>query len=123
VLGQLHHRVGQQLERPAGPAGGRARAGGRHQQRFLLARQFAHGPGTRLLAQRRFQIAEHEATFGPVHRRATDRDAGCDLRVADARIGCEQDLRPLQLACRMPTTAQQPLQLLALALAQLDSVA
>jgi hypothetical protein len=52
----------------------------------------------RLFAQRRLQIAEHEAPLGPVHGRAANADAACDLGVAGARIGGEQNLRPFELA-------------------------
>ncbi len=45
-------------------------AGGRHQQRLLLAAQLARRSGPRLLAQRSLQIASDEAPLGPVNRRA-----------------------------------------------------
>jgi hypothetical protein len=66
MLGQLDHFIGQQLQRPAGTTYGRARTGGRHQQGFLLAGKLAICSGTRLFAQRGFQVAEHEAALRPV---------------------------------------------------------
>ncbi len=73
VLGQLDHLVGQQLQRPARAARRRVGAGGRHQQGFLLAGELALRAGSRLLAQRPFQIAFDEPPLGPIHRRAADR--------------------------------------------------
>ena len=107
VFGQLDHRAGQQLQRPAGAARRRARAGGRHQQGFLLAGELALGAGARLLAQRPLQIAFDEAPLGPVHRRAADPDTGGDILVANARVRGQQDLRPLELARRLLAPAQQ----------------
>jgi transposase len=52
VRGQFDHLAGEQLQRPARTAPRRVRAGGRHQQSFLLAGEFALGAGPRLLAQR-----------------------------------------------------------------------
>ena len=75
VRSQLDHLAGEQVERPSGAARRRVCAGGRHQQRLLLAGQLAFGAGARLLAQRPLQIALHEPPFGPVHRRAADADA------------------------------------------------
>src|ERR1700730_138684 len=122
VLGELDHRAGQQLQGPARAAPGWLGAGGRHQQRLLLAGELAHRARTRLLAERGFQIAFNKTPLGPVYRRAADGEAGRDRLVADARIGRQQDLRPLQLARRVLATAQQRGQLLALALVQLDPV-
>ena len=91
-------------------------------QRLLLAAQLAVRPGPRLLAERRFQGAQHEAPLGPVHRRAARPDSPGDLLVAGARIGRQQDLRPLQLARRMLAAAQQRPEIGAFFLAQLDPV-
>ena len=107
VRGEPDHRVRQQLQRPAGAARRRARAGGRHQQRFLLAGELASRPGARLLAQRQLQVAFHEAPLGPVDRRAADADARRDVLVADPRIRGQQDLRPLEPARRVLAPAQQ----------------
>ena len=120
--GEPDHRVGQQLEGPAGTAGRRSRTGGGHQQRLLLAGQLALGTGPQLFTERRFQIAEHEAALGPVYGRAADPDRGGALLVAGPGIGRQPALGPLQLARRVLAPAQQPPQLLALALAQLHPV-
>ena len=84
VLGELDHGVGQQLQCPAGAARRRVGAGGRHQQGFLLARELALRPRPRVLAQRPFQIAFHEAPLGPVHGGAADRHGAGNLLVAAA---------------------------------------
>ena len=47
---------------------GRVGAGGRHQERLLLARELALSAGARLLAERRLQVAFDDAAFGPVRR-------------------------------------------------------
>jgi hypothetical protein len=61
----------------------------------------------RFLAERRFQITEHEAAFGPGRRRAANPNTAGDLLVADPGIGGQQDLRPLQLSRPMLAAAQQ----------------
>jgi hypothetical protein len=76
----------------------------------------------RLLAQRRLQVAQHEASLGAVHRRAADAHGPADLLVADSCSGRQQDLRPLQLARRMLAATEQGLQLVAFRFAQLDPV-
>ena len=118
MRGQLDHLAGEQFQRPAGAARRRVRAGGRHQQGFLLAGELALGPGARLLAQRPLQIAFHEPPLGPVHRRAADPDTGGDLLVADARVRRQQDLRPLELARRLLAAAQKRPEFIALVLGQ-----
>ena len=65
MLGELDHRVGQQLQGPARTPLGRTGAGGRHQKRFLLARQLAVRAAARLFAERGLQIAFDEAPLGP----------------------------------------------------------
>jgi hypothetical protein len=65
VPGELDHGVGQQFQRPAGATRGRVCASGCHQQGFFLAGELALRPRTRILAQRPFQIALHEAPLGP----------------------------------------------------------
>ena len=119
MLGQLDHLVGQQLQRPARAARRRARAGGRHQQRLLLAGELALRAGSRLLAQRRLQVAFDETPLGPVDRRAADRRRSAAIvLVADAGVGGQQDLRPLELARRVLAAAQQRGKFVALGLAQ-----
>jgi hypothetical protein len=99
----------------------RARRG--DQQRRLLAGQLARGARARLLAQRELEIALHEAPLRPIHRRATDRDAARDLLVSNARVGGQQDLRPLKLTRRVPATAEHRHQSHAFCLGQFDPVA
>src|SRR5947208_11968550 len=106
VFGELDHRTCQQIERPAGAAFRGTGAGRRYQQGFFLDREFAVRPGTRLVAQRPFQIALHEAALDPVHGRAAHADAPCDLLVAGTGIGSQQDLCSLELARRMLAAAE-----------------
>jgi hypothetical protein len=112
MLGHLDHLAGQQLQRPACPTGRRLGAGGGHQQRLLLAVQLA------LRARPR----QHQAPLGAVHRRATDADSPGDLLVAGPGIGGQQDLRPLELACRVLAAAQQRPELGVFFLAQFDPI-
>jgi len=60
--------IGQELQGPAGAAGRRSRAGGRHQQGFLLARELALCSRPRLLAERLIQAAGHQTALRPVDR-------------------------------------------------------
>ena len=106
VFGELDHRAGQQLQRPAGAALRRVRAGGRHQQGFFLAGELALRPRTRLFAQRPLQIAFHEAPLGPVDGGAADRHGAGNLLVAAAGVGRQQYLRSLELAGGMLAAAQ-----------------
>jgi len=122
VIGEFDHRFGQQVQRPAGAALWRVGAGRRHQQGFLLARQLAFGPGARFLAQGTLQIAFHEASLGSIDGRAAHRHDPSDLLVAGAGIGGQQDLGSFELARGMLAAIQQPIQLIALGLAQLDPV-
>src|SRR6266851_3731556 len=122
MLGELDHRPGQQCQRPARAGLGRVGAGGRHQQRLLLARELAFRPGAGLLAERGFQVAFDEAALGPVYRRTADGDADGDVFVAGAGIGRQEDLCPLELARGMLAAAQQSGEFVALVLAQLHSV-
>ncbi len=122
MLGQLDHLAGQQFQGPAGTAGRWFGAGGRHQQRLLLAAQLALSTRARLFAQRRLQVAQHQAPLGAVHRRAAHPDTAGDLLVAGARIGRQQDLRLLQLAHRMLAAAQERCELGAFGLAQFDPI-
>ena len=123
MLGQSHERARQQLQRPARAALRRLGAGGRHQQGLLLARQLARRPRPRPLTQRFVQVALDEAAPGPVHRGRADRHGGGDRLVAVARIGGQQDLRPLDLAHGLPTAAGQGMQLAALGFAQVHAIA
>ena len=86
MRGQLDQRIRQQLQRPSGAAHRRARAGGRHQQGFLLAGELALCARARLFAQRPFQVAFDEASLGPVDRRSADPDTQGDILIADPRV-------------------------------------
>ena len=81
------------------------------------------GSWTRLFAERRRQVAEHEALLGPVDSRATNANAGRDIIVAGPRVGSQQNLRPLELAHRMLASAQKRAELGALGLAEFDPIA
>ena len=108
VLGELDHLAGQQLQRPTGAA---LRAG--LEQAVATSRasslpvSLRSRAGARLFAERRLQVAEHEAALGPVDGRAADADAARDLLVAGAGVGRQQNLRPLELARRMLAAAQK----------------
>lgn len=67
MLSELDQFSGQKFKGPARSAWWRFRAGGCHQQRFLLARQLTSGAAARFLAQRPFQICFHEAALGPIN--------------------------------------------------------
>src|ERR1700687_1718270 len=68
MLGERDHRPGQQLQRPAPAALGRVGAGGRHQQRLLLARELAFRAGARLLAERGSSLSA-ASSFSSTKRR------------------------------------------------------
>lgn len=68
TVGEFDLRACQQLERPARTALWGTGTGGRHQQGFFLAGEFALRSGARLFAQRPLQIAFHEASLGPISR-------------------------------------------------------
>ena len=106
VFGEFDHRACQQLKRPAGTALWGAGTGGRHQQGFFLAGEFALRSGTRLFAQRPLQIAFHKASLGPIYGRAAHANAPDDLFVAGPGIGSQQNLRSLELAGRMLAAAE-----------------
>ena len=91
------------IQGPTGAAFGRVRTGRRDQQGFLFARKLTGRAGPRLFAQRRLQIAEHEAALGPINHS----DAPCDLLVAGAGVRSQQNLRALELARRVLAAAQK----------------
>ena len=123
MLGEPDQFTRQQFERPTGAARGRVRTGRRDQQGFLFARELTARSGARLFAERRLQVAEHEAPLGPVDGRAAHPDAPRDLLVAGAGVGSQQNLRPLELAHRMLAAAQKRREFVALGLAQFDPIA
>ena len=122
MLRQLDHLAGQQIQCPALAACRRAGAGGRHQQRRLLAGQLASGSRPRFFAQCEFQVAFHEAPFGPVNRRSAHRDTARDRFVADPRVGGQQDLRSFEFARRMFAAAQHRREFRAFRLVQFHPV-
>jgi hypothetical protein len=122
MLRQFDHRSSQEVERPALPPLRRVGAGGRRQQRRLLAGQLAWRTWARFLSERQLQIAFHEAPFGSVHRGPADRDAARDRLLADTGVGGQQDLRPLDLARRLFAAAQHRRELRAFRLAQFHPV-
>ena len=86
VVGQLDHRPGQNSSVQRASLRG-TRAGGCHQQGFLLAGELALRPRTRLLAQRPLQIAFYEAPLGPVHGGTAHRYRARNFFIAVAGIG------------------------------------
>jgi len=122
VIRELDHRVGQKRQRPAFAAGRRLGARGSHQQRLLLAGQFALGARTRLLAQGPLQIAFHQAALGPANGGKADPDGPDNLRVATTGISRQQNLRPLQLAGGVLAAAEHRRQFVPLGLAQFDPI-
>ena len=77
----------------------------------------------RCFAERRLQVAEHEALLGPVDSRAANAHVGCDVVVAGARVGGQQNLRSFELACGVLASAQKRREVGAFGLAQLDPIA
>jgi hypothetical protein len=122
MVRQFDHGVRQQLECP--PLSPRRRAGarGRHQERRLLAGQLARRSRARLLTERQFEIAFHEAALGPVNRGTANRNAARDRRVIDPGVGSQQDLGPLHLAHGMFAAAQHRRERRAFRLAQVHPV-
>jgi hypothetical protein len=106
MRGELDHLAGQQLQRPTGAAGRRARARSRHQQGFLLAAEFALRSAARLFAECCLQAAKHEAALCPVDGRFADPNAPRNLLIAGSAVRRQQDLRTLELAGRVRAAAQ-----------------
>jgi hypothetical protein len=105
MFGEADQFTGQEFERPARPPGGWLGTGGRDQQRLLLAGQLSLCPRPRLFAERRLQVAEHEAALCPVHGRAAHPNIAGNVLIAGAGICRQQNLRPLELARRMLAAA------------------
>ena len=122
VVGELDHRPGQKLQRPAGATRRRGCASRRHQQGFPLAGELALCARTRILAQRPFQIAFHEAPLGPVHGGAAHRHRAGNLFIAAAGIGRQQDLGALEFAGGSFALAQHRGEFTAFGLAQFDPI-
>jgi hypothetical protein len=122
VPGEHDHGVGQQFQGPAGATLGRACASRRHQQGFFLAGKLALRPRTRILAQRPFQIAFHEAPLGPIHGGAAHHYRARNLFIAAAGIGRQQDLGTLEFAGGSFALAQHRGEFTAFGLAQFDPV-
>ena len=120
VLGEPDQFIRQKLQGPTGAAFGRVRTGRRDQQGFLFARKLTGRAGPRLFAQRRFQIAAHEAALGPIDGRAAHSDAPRDLLVAGAGVRSQQNLCALKLARCVPAAAEEGLEFMAFGLAEFD---
>src|SRR6185437_17118033 len=73
-------------------------------------------------AERRRQVAEHEALLGPVNSRAADAHTGRDIIVAGSGVGGQQDLRSLELAHRMLAATQKRHEFGVLSLAEFDPI-
>src|SRR4051812_17047733 len=78
---------------------------------FLRDSELALGAGTGLLRESLLKITLHEAALGPVDRRAAHAKALGHGLVRHPGIGRKQDLGALELAGRMPPTADQGLEL------------
>jgi hypothetical protein len=104
VLGGPDQFTGQELQRPARAAFGRVRTGRCDQQGLLFAGELAVGSRTRFFAERRLQVADHQAALGPRDGRAAYPDAPRDLLVTGAGIRSQQICARLSLrvACRPP---------------------
>jgi hypothetical protein len=89
VLGEPDQFIRQQFQGPTGAALGWARTGRRDQQGLLFAGELAVCSRARLFAERRLQVAKHEAAFGPIDGRAAHPDAPRDLLVAGAGISSQ----------------------------------
>jgi hypothetical protein len=76
----------------------------------------------RILAQRPFQIAFHEAPLGPVHGGAAHRRGAGNFLVAAAGVRRQQDLGPLELVGGAFALAQHRGQFVAFSLAQFDPI-
>ncbi|SFQ19286.1 hypothetical protein SAMN05216330_11862 [Bradyrhizobium sp. Ghvi] len=95
-----------------------------HQRKAsFLAQSLRSDPGSRLLAQRPFQIALHETALGPVHGQAAYADAPADLLVAGLRIGNQRSLGAVELARRILAAAESPPKFAALDSAEFDPTA
>src|SRR5271169_2863771 len=123
VLGQLDHRAGQQVQRPAGAAFRWVRAGSCHQEGFLLAQELASRSGARLFGQRRLQVTFNKAALGPIHGRAANSYTGRDVFIARPSIRGQQNLRALELARRVLAAAQKRREFAALGLVEFHPVA
>ena len=114
VLGEADHLTRQQFQGPAGAALRRLGTGCRNQQGFLFARELTACSWAWQFAERCLQVAEHEALLGPVDGRAAGAHAGCDIVVAGARVGSQQNLRSFELARCLLAPAQKSLEFRAL---------
>src|SRR3979490_788139 len=92
------------------------------QQGLFLAGELALCAWTRILAQRPFQIAFHEAPLGPVHGGAAHRHRAGHLFIAAGGIGRQPDLGALEFAGGSFALAQHRGELTAFGLAQFDPI-
>ena len=98
VFGEADQLASQQLQGPTGAALRGLGTSRRDQQGFLFARELTACSEARHFAERRPQVAEHEALLGPVHSRAANAHADRDVVIAGARVGGQQNLRPFEPA-------------------------
>jgi hypothetical protein len=82
--------------------------------------RYPPGRGSSLKA--RPKIAFREAALGPADGGKTDAHGPGNLLVAAAPIGCQQNLRPLELAGGVLAAAEHRRQFIALGLAQFDPI-
>jgi hypothetical protein len=80
------------------------------------------GARARLFAERRFQVAKHKTTLGPVDGRAAHPDVPRNLLVTGAGIRSQQNLCTLELARRVPAAAEEALEFIAFSLAEFDPI-
>src|SRR6202049_94052 len=92
------------------------------QQGFFLAGKLALRPGPRILTQRPFQIAFHEAPLGPIHGGTAHGHRARNFVIAAAGVGGQQYLGSLKLAGSMLAPAQHHGEFVAFGLAQFDSI-
>src|SRR4029453_4164079 len=107
VLGEAYQLTRQQLQGPTCAALRGFRTGGGDQQGFLFARELTACSWARPFAERRLEVAEHEALLGSVDGRAANAHAGCDVVVAGPRVGGEQNLCSFKLARCVLSSAQK----------------
>ena len=114
MLGKPDQFIGQEFQRPPGAAFGCARTGRGDQQGFLFAGELAVCSRARLFAERRLQVAKHEAALGPIDGRAAYPDVPGDLFIAGAGVRSQQNLRALELTRRVLAAAEKRLEFLTL---------
>ena len=123
MFAQLHERICQQLQRPAGPSWRWIGAGGGDQQSLLLTAELALRSWPILFGQCHLQALLHEAALGSVHGGFAHCQGGGNACVVLLSMGRKQDLGAFDLAGRMLACAEQCAKHLLLGCSQFDSVA